>query len=125
MGWAKYYEDNLELVLSREPLIFEQNTERSVAKAKTVCKELADAVQNNNDVSKTTIAISTKANAKTDHSATKMQYKPKELYCQECGRLFLFSSKAQEIFAGNGWNPPKRCKACRDNRTIRYLMRAS
>lgn len=125
MGWAKYYEDNLELALSREPLIFEQDVERSVTKAKPVCKELADTPLTTIDASQSLTFISTKTEVEAEYSTTKKQYKAKELCCQECGRLFLFSSKVQELFDGNGWKPPKRCKTCRETRNLHYLMRAS
>jgi DNA replicative helicase MCM subunit Mcm2 (Cdc46/Mcm family) len=38
--------------------------------------------------------------------------------CQECGTEFAFTERDQEFYGSKTppWNPPKRCKTCRDKR---------
>lgn len=38
-----------------------------------------------------------------------------ELICSDCGKRFIFGRNEQERFAQMGWQPPKRCPACRKN----------
>jgi hypothetical protein len=35
------------------------------------------------------------------------------LTCADCGHDFVWSAKDQEFFAEKGFQPPKRCKDCR------------
>ncbi len=37
----------------------------------------------------------------------------RELFCDTCGRAFVFRGCEQEMFAQRGWANPKRCPACR------------
>lgn len=36
--------------------------------------------------------------------------------CVECGRRFIWSYEQQRDFRARGWDPPKRCPACRSQR---------
>lgn len=43
--------------------------------------------------------------------------------CSDCGREFVFTEREQAFYAskvdaktGRPWNPPKRCKPCREAR---------
>jgi CxxC-x17-CxxC domain-containing protein len=36
-----------------------------------------------------------------------------ELPCKDCGATFVFEDEEQERYARDGFEPPKRCKACR------------
>ena len=38
------------------------------------------------------------------------------LTCADCGREFAFSSEEQAFFREKGFNPPKRCRECRQAR---------
>lgn len=38
------------------------------------------------------------------------------LTCADCGREFAFSAEEQRFFREKGFNPPKRCKECRQAR---------
>lgn len=40
--------------------------------------------------------------------------KDQYLRCCDCGRDFVFSVRDQEFFKSKGFNPPRRCKPCRD-----------
>jgi hypothetical protein len=35
------------------------------------------------------------------------------LTCADCGRDFAFSAEEQRFFREKGFDPPKRCKECR------------
>ena len=35
------------------------------------------------------------------------------LTCADCGREFSFSAEEQRFFRERGFDPPKRCKECR------------
>ena len=36
--------------------------------------------------------------------------------CADCGREFAFSAEEQRFFREKGFDPPKRCKECRQAR---------
>ncbi len=41
-------------------------------------------------------------------------YQEQTLTCADCGRDFSFSERDQEFYREKGFEPPKRCKDCRD-----------
>lgn len=41
-------------------------------------------------------------------------YEDKTLTCADCAQPFVFTARDQEFFAGKGFQPPKRCKPCRE-----------
>ena len=42
-----------------------------------------------------------------------------EIKCQDCGKIFTFSANEQKFYEEKGFIPPKRCKSCRNARTLR------
>ena len=42
-----------------------------------------------------------------------------EIKCQDCGNKFVFSANEQRFYEEKGYVPPKRCKSCRNARTLR------
>jgi hypothetical protein len=38
------------------------------------------------------------------------------LKCWECGKRFEWTVEEQDRFRMRGWNPPKRCESCREER---------
>lgn len=42
-----------------------------------------------------------------------------KLKCQDCGNDFEFTENEQHFYEEKGFVPPKRCKACRNARTLR------
>lgn len=40
----------------------------------------------------------------------------KEITCSDCGQSFVFTDREQAFFQEKGFNPPKRCKTCRDKK---------
>jgi CxxC-x17-CxxC domain-containing protein len=45
-----------------------------------------------------------------------MDYQDTELTCADCGNQFVFSSTDQEFYASRGYQNPKRCPTCREQR---------
>jgi uncharacterized membrane protein YsdA (DUF1294 family) len=41
--------------------------------------------------------------------------------CVECGQKFLWTEGDQRFYREHGWVPPKRCKACRQQRDREYV----
>jgi uncharacterized membrane protein YsdA (DUF1294 family) len=41
--------------------------------------------------------------------------------CVECGQKFLWTEADQRFYREHGWVPPKRCKACRQQRDREYV----
>ena len=39
--------------------------------------------------------------------------------CQDCGKEFVFTVRDQKFYEENGYLPPKRCRSCRNARTLR------
>lgn len=39
--------------------------------------------------------------------------------CQDCGKEFVFSAKEQNFYEEHNYLPPKRCRFCRNARTLR------
>ena len=44
----------------------------------------------------------------------------KTIKCQDCGKEFVFTEREQEFYTEKGFEPPKRCKSCRDARKNKY-----
>ena len=104
MGWAKYMEDNLEIINERMSQMAEgRNTYPAVQATlkMTVCI--------------TPVVV-------PERKPVQDQREEKYIICKDCGRVFSFSVREQLFYERMGWNPPKRCKACREQRKIRYLM---
>ena len=99
MGWAKYYEDNLEIMHDR------QNTREY-------------------SFYSTPVKITVKVAIEPVPVIEEPKYKHRKLVCQDCGRKFRFSRRDQAFFEQNGWADPIRCKECRKNRKSHYLMSA-
>lgn len=110
MGWAKYYEDNMEIMYERTAAMQSYRQETEI---KVVCLRILPAAN---------IIVEIK-----EDSAVSQQiaYNDRYIVCKDCGRKFLFSAKAQKHFDKMNWDDPKRCKCCRSYRNTRYLMCSS
>ena len=104
MGFAKYMEDNNEIISERLALMEER--ERCYAAKQSTLKM--------------TINISSMVIAEKVFAEVKR--KKKSIVCRDCGKVFTFSVQDQLFYEKKGWDSPKRCKACREHRKIRYLM---
>ena len=111
MGWAKYFEDNVEIMLERQ---FMMQSRMKKADITVVCKT--------NNLSATSVVLSV---VESPVITDVKKHEDKYIVCKDCGRVFLFSAKSQNHFQNKGWEPPKRCKCCREFRNARYLMCSS
>lgn len=110
MGWAKYFEDNMEIMYERQAAM---QSRRQEAEIKVVCTSILP-------VAKIMVEI------KEDIPAPqRVEYKDRYIVCKDCGSKFLFSAKTQKHYDKMGWVNPKRCKCCRGRRNARYLMCSS
>lgn len=49
---------------------------------------------------------------------------PKQVIkCQDCGEEFIFSENDQKFYQEKGFQPPKRCKNCRNIRKDKRFER--
>jgi len=106
MGWAKYCEDNIEIMLERQ---YMNQDSRCEPKITVTIYPRVDCVA-------------------TDHNKVdgpSVVYEEKYIVCKDCGKKFLYSADQQRRFESRGWAAPKRCKHCRDLNNARYLMAAS
>ena len=46
-------------------------------------------------------------------------YKDIELTCR-CGKSFIYTARDQEYYESRGFEPPKRCRPCRDEKKQRF-----
>ena len=83
MGWAKYYEDDLEIMHGR------QNTREY-----SFCS--------------TPVKITVKVAIEPVPVIEEPKYKHRKLVCQDYGRKFRFSRRDQAFFEQNGWADPIR-----------------
>ena len=107
MGWAKYCEDNIEIMMERQFM---------------VQKSEVDVVRRTNNCLATNLILNI---VETSVEASKTKYEDKYIMCKDCGKKFLFSAKTQKYFEKMNWDEPKRCKCCRSYRNTRYLMCSS
>jgi len=102
MGWAKYYEDNVEIICERQDQRF------------TLEK----------DIFFQGIAILTeKPYAIVEEK--QQDFNNRYLICEDCGCEFIFSSHMQKFYSARGWGAPKRCKSCREHNDIMHIMRVT
>ncbi len=107
MGWAKYYEDNLEIMYER---LAARGSLKEEAEIRLVCTSI---------LPKKKIMVEINEDFFVSHNN---QYKDKYIICKDCGRVFTFTANAQKHYAYKEWKEPKRCKCCRERQNIRHLM---
>jgi hypothetical protein len=45
--------------------------------------------------------------------------------CSDCGKPFTLTTGEQQYYWARGWEPPKRCKECREKKTIKEVQHNS
>lgn len=45
----------------------------------------------------------------------------KKIKCQDCGEEFIFTERDQSFYQEKGFEPPKRCRFCRNARKVRQV----
>jgi len=107
MGWAKYMEDNYNMIEQRRVL----NRRDAFIMPTVSVDEPTEAW----DVITPRIKAEPKALIPQIHTEEKKkEYVDKILRCRSCGCDFRFSARRQEKFEKKGWQPPKRCWECRN-----------
>jgi len=115
MGFAKYLEDNVEIMLERQFMKVNQDDKTAVK-----------IVYSTNFLPLKNVVIEMKIEQQNPASiCNDTKYTDKYIVCKDCGRKFLFSVQSQKYFKSRGWDAPKRCKKCRDYRNALYLMCSS
>ena len=46
-----------------------------------------------------------------------------KIKCQDCGEEFIFSERDQKFYEEKGFQPPKRCKNCRNIKKDKFLSK--
>ena len=46
-----------------------------------------------------------------------------KIKCKDCGEEFIFTENEQRFYEEKGFNSPKRCRFCRQQRKDKYLER--
>lgn len=110
MGWAKYYEDNTEIMHERKTAMQYCIPKTEIRVACTGFFSSANVIV---EIKEEPIVLQ------------KAEYTDRYIICKDCGRQFLFSARSQKYFHAMDWSDPKRCKCCRSKHNTRYLMRSS
>lgn len=115
MGFAKYLEDNIEIMLERQFMNVNQDEKTAV--------KILDST---NFFSLKNVVIKMKSEQQNPASiCNDIKYTDKYIVCKDCGRKVLFSADSQKYFESKGRDAPKRCKKCRNYRNALYLMCSS
>ena len=99
MGYAKYYEDNVEIIESRMMMHCCETTE-----TQTYDYEM-DSIS--------TVSITSKKLKKQSNQSNR---KPQLIICCECGKSFQFRGGEQRFYEKHHLCKPKRCPTCRNAR---------
>ena len=107
MGWAKYMEDNNEMIFER---LERMNDRRAVIEVTAVIHLPAYPVYPSRNI--------TEGQPQTE---LKPKSEDKILHCKDCGDSFLFSVGEQNFYRRKDLSQPKRCKCCRAIEKIRRV----
>ena len=100
MGFAKYAEDNFEIMEERHFWMQANATTPTLLRPQI---SVSIIVPNTPQITEYPIKIKTKK-------------KTKKLVCCECGTSFLFTGGEQNYYEKHKLHEPKRCPTCRKNR---------
>ena len=109
MGWAKYTEDDLEIMQNRQ-YMRQQETIITVTQKTLIIPFTTVKIKVENRI------------RKSPESGSTSTLEDRKIQCKDCGRIFSFSTEAQEQYKKMAWCAPKRCKACRERRRVKQLM---
>ena len=102
MGFAKYAEDNFEIMEERRYW--------------TQARETAPTI-----LATSNAPLITRAKEEAKHPIkTKPKKKTRKLVCCECGTSFLFTGGEQHYYEAHNLSEPKRCPSCRRARKRLY-----
>lgn len=104
MGWAKYTEDNMEIVRERLSLM-------------TSC-----SIENTSFILHESVILPSKVVHTRKPTPQPKNDADEYIVCWDCGKKFLFSADAKKIYKSRGWTRPKRCKFCREAKKFSIAM---
>ena len=102
MSFAKYFEDNMEIIEER----FTHRKQENIA---------APYYRVTQEVSKIYLATAKVIEVKPE-VPKKRKKKKKKIECLDCGEVFLFTGGEQKYYEEHKLSEPKRCPACRQKR---------
>lgn len=108
MGWAKYMEDNCEMILER------MEQKRTFTPIIGIAAAIPMSVQ--------PVRVSVDISAEQSPSAAKGKGMDETIYCRDCGEAFLFSVGESSFYKAKGLSKPKRCKCCREIQKIKRCL---
>ena len=103
MSFAKYFEDNMEIVEERFTLRQQEKNPTPIYRV-------------TQDVSSKIYLVSTKVVEVKPKAHKKNKRKKKKIVCCDCRETFLFTGGEQKYYEERKLSEPKRCPACRQKR---------
>lgn len=103
MSFAKYFEDNVEIIEERFALRQQKN-------------DLTPIYRATQEVGSKTYLVTTKVVEVKPESPKKHKRKQKKIACHDCKETFFFTGGEQKYYEERKLSEPKRCPACRQKR---------
>lgn len=103
MSFAKYFEDNMEIIEERFALRQHENAPTPIYR---VTQEVGSKIY----------LVTTKVVEVKPEVPKKHKRKKKKIVCCDCGETFLFTGGEQKYYEERKLSEPKRCPACRQKR---------
>ena len=102
MGWSKYTEDNNEIISER----MRDRETRSIEPQVRLYASVP--------VKTIPVDFTVHIQAVTKETVQKKTPTSRTLRCRDCGKHFVFTIGEQRFFNDHGYQPPKRCRTCRE-----------
>ena len=102
MGWAKYFEDDMDFMFERQRRMWDR------------VHEAATEITCTGTLPLTKFIVVVENKVAPSKEIGRKAYEDKSIVCRDCGHAFIFSVKAQKHYSKKQWCAPKRCKSCRD-----------
>lgn len=103
MSFAKYFEDNMEIIEERFALRQQENDHAPIYR---ITQEVGSKIY----------LVTTKVVEVKPEASKKHKRKKKKIVCCDCGETFLFTGGEQKYYEERKLSEPKRCPACRQKR---------
>ncbi len=103
MSFAKYFEDNMEIIEERFALRQQENAPTPIYR---VTQEVGSMIY----------LVTTKVVEVKPEVPKKHKRKKKKIVCCDCGETFLFTGGEQKYYEERKLSEPKRCPSCRQKR---------
>lgn len=103
MSFAKYFEDNMEIIEERFALRQQENDPTPI-------------YHTTQEVGSKIYLVTTKVVEVKPEAPKKQKRKKKKIVCCDCGETFLFTGGEQKYYEKRKLSEPKRCPVCRQKR---------